>query len=123
MRKGDLVSDSETLLRRVYRKDRHYIDRRTGLPTSRAFAPRPKDNGKLSVEIKSMTSFQEAIVNAEKFRLFNVLAKLVYELGLSCIYDPIDNNIAHALITGFDPEDESVPGILARSSTEATNTF
>lgn len=123
MRKGDTVPEKETLLRRVYRHDKNYIDRRTGRPTSRAFAPRPKDNGKLSVAIKSMTSFQEAIVNAEKYRLFNILAKLVYELGLTCIYDPIDNNIAHALITGFDPEDESVPGILARSSAEETNTF
>jgi len=36
----------------------------------------------------------------------------------SCLYDPITENLAHTLISGFDPDDESVPGILARSSIE-----
>ena len=46
MKKGDSVSIEETLLRRVYRKDKRYRDPKTGKPSSRAFAPRPKDEGK-----------------------------------------------------------------------------
>jgi len=42
MNKGDLVSVNETLWRRVYIGDKRYIDKRTGRPTSRAFAPGPK---------------------------------------------------------------------------------
>jgi len=123
MKKGDLVSVNETLLRRVYKGDKRYIDKKTGRPTSRAFAPRPKDEGKLSVDIKSLTSFLEAIADERKFILFSVLAKIVYDLNLQCTYDPEDNNPAHALITGFDPEDESIPGILARVSTKETPNF
>jgi hypothetical protein len=55
MNKGDLVSVEESLLRRIYRSDKRYIDIlrqaclprqagsvATGRPTSRAFAPDPK---------------------------------------------------------------------------------
>ena len=123
MNKGDLVSVEETLLRRVYKSDKHYIDKRTGRPTSRAFAPRPKDEGRLSVDIKSLTSFFEAIGDERRFLLFSILSKIVYDLNLQCIYDPEDYNLAHALITGFDPNDESIPGILARTSIKETPNF
>jgi hypothetical protein len=53
MNKGDLLDNHETLWRRVYRADKKHIDKHTGRPTSRAFAPCPKDNGKLSVEPES----------------------------------------------------------------------
>lgn len=123
MNKGDIVSVDETLLRRVYKGDKRYIDKKTGRPTSRAFAPRPKDDGKLSIEIKSLTSFFEAIKDERKYLLFSILSKIVYNLNLQCIYDPEDDNPAHALITGFDPEDESIPGILARASTQEIPNF
>ncbi|MCK9452739.1 MAG: hypothetical protein M0Q90_13685 [Bacteroidales bacterium] len=44
-------------------------------------------------------------------------------LNLQCVFDPKDDNVAHALITGFDPEDESIPGILARASTKEEPNF
>lgn len=123
MNKGDLVSVEESLLRRVYRSDKRYIDKRTGRPTSRAFAPRPQDEAKLSVDIKSLTNYFEAIGDQQRFLLFSILSKLVYDLNLQCVFDPEDDNLAHALITGFDPDDESVPGILARASTKETPNF
>lgn len=117
MKKGDSLDSKENLLRRVYRTDRRYIDKKTGRPTSRAFAPRPKDNGKLSVDIERLTTYEKAAIDINKFMLFAFLAETAYNLGLKCIYDPInDKNIAHALITGFPANDESIPGILARQS-------
>lgn len=123
MNKGDLVSVEESLLRRVYRIDKRYIDKRTGRPTSRAFAPRPQDKAKLSVDIKSLTNYFEAIGDQHRFLLFSILSKLVYDLNLQCVFDPQDNNLAHALITGFDPDGESIPGILARASTKEESNF
>jgi hypothetical protein len=122
MLKGDIVADGEYLLRRAYRRDKNYVHPITGLPTSRAFAPRPKDEGKLSVDIKSLTNFSISIDDEQRFRLFEIIASLVYKLKLKCIYDPLlPENPAHAIITGFDPEDESIPGILARSAREVTS--
>jgi len=116
MQQSDQISVDETLLRRVYRSDKRYIDKKTGRPTSRAFAPSPKDKGQLSVDIKRLTNFYSAIHDQNRFLLFSILSKLVVDLGLSCIYEPLEDNLAHALIVGFDPEDESVPGIFARAS-------
>lgn len=118
MKKGSRVSETEWLLRRVFRNDKRYVDHITGLPNSRAFAPRPKDEGKLSVDIKSLASFSGALIDGNKFRLFGFHASEVYKINLDCIYDPKDDNIAHALVIGFDAEDESAPGVLARKSKE-----
>lgn len=120
MTSGDRLGDDENLLRRIYRADKKYRDPRTGKPSSRAFAPRPKDNGKLSVDIERLTSFEKSIIDPIKFALYRITTSLVHQLELVSIYDPIDTpeykNHAHALIIGFDDEDESIPGILARKS-------
>ncbi len=117
MNKGDKLNLGENLLRRVYRTDKRYIDRKTGRPTSRAFVPRPKDDGKLSVDIERLTTYEKAIDDSERFVLFSFFSDLAFKLGLNCIYDPVKNiNLAHAIITGFPNDDESIPGILARSS-------
>lgn len=121
MKKGDKVSSNECLLRRVYKSDRRYRHPVTGIPSSRAFAPRPKkDDGKLSVDIESLTTLEAAIIDSAKYVLYRIAVSLVFELGLDCIYDPILSegkvNLAHALITGFDEEDESIPGILSRQA-------
>jgi hypothetical protein len=121
MKKGDRLDDNEYLLRRVYRSDKRYIDKKTGRPTSRAFVPRPKDEGKLSVDIERLTTYEKAVMDSKRFVLFGFLAQLAYSLGLNCIYDPIDKeNIAHALVTGFPVDDESIPGILARKAQRVT---
>ena len=116
MNKGDQVDKNEMLLRRVYRTDKRYVDKRTGRPTSRAFAPRPKDEGKLSVDIERLTTYEKAILDVARFVLFAFSAGIVYDLNLNCIYDPVELNPAHAVVTGFPKNDESIPGILARQA-------
>lgn len=121
MRAGDKLDDKELLLRRVYRADKRYVDK-SGRPSSRAFAPRPKDDGKLSVDIRRLTTYPAAVQDEQKFRLFQFEAGGAHRLGLTCRYDPVPasgdlpENLAHAIVVGFDPEDESVPGILARQA-------
>ena len=120
MKKGDKVSVEELLLRRVYKSDKRYRHPITGRPSSRAFAPRPRDEGKLSVDIESLTTLEKAINDPIRFVLYRISTALVYRLGLDCIYDPIQSetmeNLAHAIVIGFKENDESVPGILARKS-------
>lgn len=122
MIKGDTIPAEETLLRRVFAKDKRYIDPSTGKPTSRAFSPRPKDEQKLSVDVKSLSTYAISIQDSSKFSLYSIEASLVLKLGLQCIYDPIIDpigisNMAHSLVIGIPEEDESISGILARNST------
>ena len=122
MNKGDKIPAEEWLYRRAFRKDKKYVHPRTHRPTSRAFAPRPKDEGKLSVDISSLTTEEEAIMDKVRFALFKIQAATAYQQNLSCLYDPLTSeedgfdNPAHALITGFAPDDETVPGLLARAA-------
>jgi hypothetical protein len=46
MERGDLLEREELLYRRAFRLDKRYVDPHYFRPTSRAFAPRPKDEGK-----------------------------------------------------------------------------
>ncbi|VAW13559.1 hypothetical protein MNBD_BACTEROID03-2036 [hydrothermal vent metagenome] len=124
MNKGDVITNpKESFYRRVYRKDKRYIDKRTGRFLSRAFTPRPKDNGFLSVDMKRLTTLESAISNdPTKFLLGVILNEDVIDLGLKSIYDPktlgedgFENN-AHCLIGQIDKGDESIAGILARKA-------
>jgi hypothetical protein len=123
MKKGDLISTEEILLRRVYFTDKHYI-KPDGTLSSRAFAPRPKDEGKLSVDIERLTTYEKAILDVNKFRLYQIKAEIAYSIELKCIYDPLtleDNNVAnlaHSLIVGFEEEDEAKSAILAKNATK-----
>ena len=123
MNKGDVIPDEEILLRRVFARDKKYIDL-IGKPTSRAFTPRPKDDGKLSVDIKSLTTYAAAIRDEQRFALFTIHVAFAKSLGLNCIYDPLTlitdgiDNIAHSLVIGIPTEDESISGLLARNSTQ-----
>jgi hypothetical protein len=119
LKAGDKIQSEEFLLRRVYFTDKKYV-KPDGSLSSRAFAPRPKDDGKLSVDIESLiVSWDTSIRDPTKFRLYKIQALLPYSIGLSCIYDPLtikshnEDNPAHAYISGFDKEDESKPKILA----------
>ncbi len=125
LKQGDQLADEEWLLRRVYRADKRYLDR-NGRPTSRAFAPRPKDEGRLSVDIRRLTNFAAAVQNETKFQLFQFSADIPHQLGLRCLYDPIvgngrPENMAHAVVTGFLPDDELIPGLLSRRAEAVTN--
>ncbi len=124
MKKGDVISNpNESFYRRVYRKDKKYVDKRTGKLLSRAFTPRPKDDGFLSVDLKRLTTIESALNNDPvKYLLAVILNKDIISLGLNSIYDPKTlkndgfDNKAHCLIGHIDYDDESVAGILARKA-------
>ena len=77
---------------------------------------RAKDEGMLSVDLKSMTTIEETIKDPTRFVLFELLNATVEENGLQTIYDPLEGGTNPALITGMTIEDEIIPGILGRKS-------
>ena len=124
--KGDEIIELDAIFyRRIYRGDKKYIDKKTGRPTSRAFTPRPnKDDGKLSVDLSSLITPKNSCGDLLKFTLYSVTLQTINSIELKAIYDPVKyifnnqeiTNKAHSYITGFDEDDESKAGTLARSS-------
>lgn len=115
MRKGDRVPIDEVLYRRGYPEKRYCNP--DGTPTSRVFKLREKDEGQLSVDLKSKTSPERAVGDSNKFFLFELRNQTVEEINLSTIYDPLEDgsNDAHSAIIGMTVEDEVAPGYLARN--------
>ena len=64
------VSVEEWLYRRGYNSPVHKFMNPDGTATSRVFKLRQNDEGKLSVDIKSLTTPQAAIGSSEKYFLF-----------------------------------------------------
>jgi hypothetical protein len=93
-----------------------------GSATSRLFKLRTKDEGKLSVDVKELTSKQISVNDVNKFVLFEISVKSVEETDLSAYHDPLTEqehgieNPAHAYIWGLDMDDDIKPGLLARAS-------
>ena len=118
MKKGDPVSIKEWLYRRSYCLPERKYCNPDGTATSRVFKLREKDNGRLSVDIKSLTTPEKCIMDSSKFILFEISNEIVEKQGLKTIHDPLDDgtNDAHALLIGMSMEDDVVPGILARKS-------
>lgn len=121
LKRGDFIPPESYLLRRVFFKDKKHL-KPDGTLSSRAFTPRPKkDDGKLSVNLEEYTiDLNEAIQDLEKFRFYKFKANDAYQIGLNCVYDPIeksdsqDANLAHSYVEGFAENDESRAAILAR---------
>lgn len=117
-----LADDNESFYRRVLKGDK-YIDRKTQLPTSRAFKLREQDDGELSVNVASLTTPLDSVSDATKYRLYEIShpdVKTCNEkageiAGYLC---PIAENSGHGAIIGdyFDVEDEVTPGLLARKA-------
>lgn len=105
---GKPVEDHEHVWRRVNRNDVNA----SGAPPPRAFRPRPTDHGKLSVNVRLLTTYNESILDANLWCLFELKVSNVISLGLSCIHDPIDAtntlpaNQAHAYIASWGTEAE-----------------
>jgi hypothetical protein len=122
--KGDVITNkNEVFYRRVFRKDKRYIDKNTGKLLSRAFTPRPKDEGMLSVDLKRLTTIEKALnFEPQRFVIGTILNADVISLNMKSIYDPTTkevegyDNIAHCLIGEIPEDDESIAGILARKS-------
>lgn len=120
---GDPVLSSEFLLRRSFQDQLKKYMYPDGKATSRVFKLRPKDKGKLSVDVKSMTTFEKAVSDPEKFILFEILNQEVLALSLNTIHDPTPNeetrdivNPAHAAILGLQEDDDIYPSLLAKKS-------
>lgn len=115
-----LVKSDEWLYRRCYLSKLKFIDP-DGNVSSRFFAVRSTDNGELSVDVKSMTTIEKAIVDTEKFFLIELLNEDVLKIPepqLTTYHDPLPEgkNDAHALIVGMSFGDEIAPGELAKIS-------
>lgn len=119
MNKGDRIDPDEFLLRRGYYPDKRFI-KIDGSIGSRAFVPRKNENGEISVDIESLTTYEKSIKDVNKYRLLRIQCSFVNSLGLECIYDPDDNpsdpNPAHSLICGFVEDDEKIPAVLAKKA-------
>jgi hypothetical protein len=111
-----LVPASEFLWRRTYFDPIHKYFNPNGSPTSRAFKLREKDNGQLSVDVKSLSTPEKSIGDASKFMLLELPAQAVYDLELYTCYDPLPTNPAHAFIGGMDLEDDLQPKLLAEKA-------
>lgn len=111
------VSLDEWLYRRSFLPEKKFMNP-DGSATSRVFKPREKDNGELSVDVKSLTTAEKAVGDASRFFLFEVSNKSVNDLELESFHDPLEDgsNDAHAVITGMTMEDDILPGLLARAS-------
>lgn len=116
------VADHENLYRSIYRTPWHrYVDP-DGRPTSRNFKLRPKDAGKLSVDVSSLTTPEQSVRDLNKFALTSLANVDVRAIGLSTFHDPCTikehgfENPAHAYIWGMDEEDDIAPALLAQKA-------
>lgn len=110
------VNSEEWLYRRGYCSPVHRYMNPDGSATSRVFKLRAKDNGKLSVDVKSLTTPQTAISDKYKYFLFEIYNAIVESFGLKTYYDPLPDgtNDAHAIVVGIQNDDDIIPGLLAR---------
>jgi hypothetical protein len=118
MAEGKLVDINEWLYRRGFScPPKNYLNP-DGSATSRVFKPRIKDEGKLSVDVKSLTTPEKSVGDTSKHFLFELPNSSVHEIGLETYHDalPDGTNDSHALIVGFTDNDEISPGLLARAS-------
>lgn len=124
LEKGDVITNEEEVFyRRIFRKDKRYIDKKTGKFLSRAFSPRPKDDGLLSVDLKRLTTIEKSLnFEPQRFVIGTIINAQVISLNIESIYDPTtkevegSDNISHCLIGKIPEDDESIAGILARKS-------
>jgi len=117
-----LVDQVEWLFRRGFSTPERKYMNPDGTATSRVFALREKDNGELSVDVKSMTTASASVQDPTKYMLFEISHVDVLQLNLKAEHDPLPNsqsmavNPAHAVIVGMTIGDEITPGLLARHS-------
>lgn len=111
------IKPDSLLIRRYYTPFSKYMNS-DGTPTSRVFKPRPKDEGKLSVDLKDYTNYDKAVSDENKFFMCEVLNSTVLDIKLTTIHDPLPNGVndAHALVLTFDEDDDIKPGLLARKA-------
>lgn len=92
------ILPTDRLLRRVLFLDPNFI-KPDGTPASSCFSLKRGENG-LSVEVERLTTYEKAIKDVSKYRLFSLHCSFVRSLNLECVHDPLPDNYAHALICG-----------------------
>ena len=110
------VPASEFLWRRTYFEPPHKYFNPNGSPTSRAFKLRERDNGELSVDVKSLSTPEKSVGDASKFMLLEIPAQVVFDIDLTACFDPLPENPAHAFIGGMELEDDLKPKLLAEKA-------
>jgi hypothetical protein len=122
---GEPVAIAEMLYRRYFaKKPRQLVDGL--LPHSRIFKARDKDEGKLSMDVKSLTTPEASVGNSVEWALFELSNEHVLQIpdmqgtNLQSIHDPLPNaesaieNPAHCLVFHVDPDDDITPKMLAK---------
>ncbi|MBP6826064.1 MAG: hypothetical protein KA165_05860 [Saprospiraceae bacterium] len=94
----EVILDDDNLLRRVVFLDPNHI-KEDGTPTSLAFKWNEDEDG-LSVDVERLTTYEQALLKRERYRLFRFKAKHPRFLQLECVHNPQEDNYAHALIIG-----------------------
>ena len=116
-KKGDAIEDSEELWRSYYSNPiQRAFDPNCTMAHSRVFKLRPKDEGRLSVDVSRLTTYGDSIGDPSEYLLFGISAGDVHGIdGLKTHYSPLIDNLAHTDILGI-PEgaEDVVPGLLAR---------
>lgn len=110
------VDRQEWLYRRSYSNPEHKYMNPDGSANSRVFKLREKDKSELSVDVKSMTIPEAAVLDASKFMLFEIANEEVINIGLVTEHDPLIDNPAYAVVLGMAEEDDILPGLLARKA-------
>ena len=98
-----VISNQERVLRRVLFLHPTFI-KPDGKPSSASYQLKKNDDGTLedglSVNIESMTTYEDSIEDVTRFRLFASEVNYIRSIGLDCIYNPLPENNAHSLIVG-----------------------
>jgi len=105
-------------LRRGYSTPQKNFLNPDGTATSRVFKLREKDEGELSVDVRSLITYERAIFDKNKYVLFEIANQDVHDMGLKSYHSPLPDgsNDAHAVIIGMKMGDDTYPGLLARKS-------
>ncbi len=110
----------------VYRRGRVSKVNINRNPTTRDFKPRSQDEGKLSVNLKSLSTAIISVVDINRFNLFELKITDINDIrndqgvNLFVEEDPIEDNLSHALINRIEPEDDETPLKLAEIAINAT---
>ena len=113
------VGIQEWLYRRGYSNPVKNYMNPDGTATSRVFKLREKDDGELSVDVKSMTTAAKSVGDHSKYFLFEISNQAVLDIDdLMAFHHPLPDGVndSHAVIIGMSLEDEIKPGLLARNS-------
>ena len=94
------ITEKDNLYRRIPYKP-NYWKEINGIktPSSFAFKTKPNEDG-LSVNIASLTTIENTVMDSQLFGIARFPAAIPLELGYKCKHDPKPDNNAHALILG-----------------------